>query len=115
MINRSIFILLISVSVIYTQNRVKINVMDSSTSKPIYGLRASILNTNLRTGSDSTGLVIFESVPDGYYTFHFSYVGYNQYTINLEISSKEENFFTLKYLNLNIMERLLIYEFFNRV
>ena len=96
--NNKIFYILLftAVSVSNSQNIVKINVIDSSTSKPIHGVRASILNTNLRTGNDSTGLVIFESVPEGYYTFYFTYVGYYPYTINLDINSKNENFYIVK-------------------
>ncbi len=96
MINKTIFILLISASVLYSQNLVKINIIDSSTSKPLNGVRASIINTNFRTGSDSTGLAIFENVPDGYYTFYFTYVLYNAFTINLDINAQNENLFTVK-------------------
>lgn len=86
----------ILVSVNYSQNIVTINVMDSITSKPLGGVMVSILNTDFKTGSDSLGTAVFRKVPDGYYTFYITYVGYNPYSINFEISSKEENFFTVK-------------------
>jgi hypothetical protein len=96
MINKTIFILLISASVLYSQNLVKINIIDSSTSKPLNGARAYILNTEFKSGSDSLGTIIFENVPDGYYTFYFTYVIYNAFTINLDINAKNENLFTVK-------------------
>lgn len=96
MLIKIIFLLTLSTTVFYSQNRVNISINDSSSSKPLKNVRAYILNTEFKSGSDSTGKIIFEDVPDGYYTFNFISFGYNPYTINLEINKQNTNYFIVK-------------------
>ncbi len=96
MLVKIIFLLTFLTTVLYSQSRVNINIVDSGSSKPLKNVRGYILNTEYISGSDSTGKIIFDNVKDGYYTFYFTYIGYYPYTINLEINSQNTNYFVVK-------------------
>lgn len=91
-----IFILLFVSYTGYSQNIVTIKVINEETRQPVKKVIIEILNTNNRVQTDTSGKAIIYNVPDGYYTFKASWVGYNIYTENLDINSTKENSFEFK-------------------
>jgi predicted lipase len=92
----AIFILVFASYCGYSQNNVTIKITEDDTGQPVKKVIIEILKTNYRVQSDTSGKAIIYNVPDGYYTFMASWVGYNIYTENLDIISTKENYFEFK-------------------
>jgi len=79
------FFLQIGFAFAQNQARIKVEVLDSKTLKPLASVVVSIQNTNFTQLTNSEGIVVFESVPPGDYLLLFHSQGYKEVLVPISL------------------------------
>ena len=65
------------------QTTIKILVQNSNTKEPLSAATAKLMPLNKTAIADTTGIIVFEKIPNGTYTLSISYVGFADKTIRI--------------------------------
>jgi len=72
----SVFLLLLIVPALFSQNIFKTIVKDEKDGQPLIGANVYIKSLQIGTATDENGFGIIENIPDGSFTIQFDYIGY---------------------------------------
>ena len=71
-------------SEIYAQTTIKLIIKNADSKEPLFGATAKITELNKTSLSDSTGIVVFQSLPIGKHSVYITYVGFSDKKISIE-------------------------------
>ncbi len=94
----TVFILLLLVSALFSQNIFKTIVKDEKDGQPLIGANVYIKALQIGTATDENGFGIIENIPDGNFTVKFDYIGYQSKEIILTFPLKNQNTARIVYL-----------------
>ncbi|MBL1215531.1 MAG: TonB-dependent receptor [Ignavibacteriae bacterium] len=77
-------------SIIYSQNNISGNVADNDSGESLVGVNIIIVGTNFGTTTDEDGNFIFTNIPSGNMEIKFSYVGYEDLVIEINLPYSEK-------------------------
>jgi len=72
-------------SSVYAQTDIKLKIKIANSNELVFSATGKIIQLNKASLSDSSGIMVFESVPDGSYTIIVSYVGFLDETVSLKV------------------------------
>jgi outer membrane receptor for ferrienterochelin and colicins len=78
-------IVVICASTTNAQHTIKLSVKKSEDKTPLAGATATIAILKKTTNADSTGLVVFENIPEGSYTIKLSFVGLQEQDVAVQV------------------------------
>ena len=71
-------------SEIYAQTTIKLIIKNADSKEPLFGATVKITELNKTSLSDSTGIVVFQSLPIGKHSVYITYVGFSDKKISIE-------------------------------
>ena len=84
------FLLLLVFSGLQAQNKFSARILDSSTSKPLFGANASVEGTGLGATADEEGSLLISKIPNGTQVIILTFVGYTSQSLTLNFPLGEE-------------------------
>jgi iron complex outermembrane receptor protein len=91
--NLILFLLLIigGYANLYAQSSIQLKIKIANSSEPVFGATGKIIQLNQTSLSDSSGIMLFQLVPDGDYTIIISFVGFSDKTVSLKAPAGEDS------------------------
>ena len=74
---------------IYAQHTIRLSIRSSEDRSSLTGASATIVSLNKTTIADSTGLVLFNNIPEGSYSIKVSYVGMEEREITVRVPQSD--------------------------
>jgi outer membrane receptor for ferrienterochelin and colicins len=75
----------------HAQHTIRLSVKNNRDKQPLPSATATILSLGKTTMADSTGLVVFENIPDGSYTISISFAGFEQQEVTVQLPQANNN------------------------
>ncbi|MEO9894316.1 TonB-dependent receptor [Aurantibacter sp.] len=93
-----LFIAVINITVVFSQNSLNNIIRDSETNEPLMGATVILEGTTNGVSSDMDGYTVLKNIPNGEHIIVFSYIGYEtrKKTFNFPISATEPIVILLK-------------------
>ncbi len=73
----------------YAQHTIRLSVKNSEEKQPLAGATATLVSLNKTTTADSTGLVVFQNIPEGSYTIKLSFVGLQEHDVTVQVPQSD--------------------------
>jgi iron complex outermembrane receptor protein len=80
---------------ILPQSTFKAFIKDADSGLPLYGVNVFLKGTQTGDASDMNGYIEIKNIPDGGHRIEFSYIGYENYSLNLSFPAEEEITYTV--------------------
>ncbi|HEX8335024.1 MAG TPA: carboxypeptidase-like regulatory domain-containing protein, partial [Segetibacter sp.] len=77
-------------TIIHAQHTIRLSIKSSEEKEPLIGATAIIPSINKTTIADSTGLVVFNNIPEGTYKIKISYVGLEEQEITVQVPQPDD-------------------------